>query len=297
MTTTRKGKQLLSLLLAAVMALTLFCHLGVRGYASGGEGERTAVLSSDTEARYTSVKLVYRGSTLTTAGRIYDGKVLVPLYDFVNTFVPVTYERYDAGTRYATLQAEGLTLTVGVGGTFITANDRCLYGVAANRLIAGEVWVPLAPIAKALSLAVSHQGGAANAYLTGTPRALAPASRFYSESEVYWLSRIISAESRGESLRGQMAVGNVVLNRVRSSQFPNTIYSVIFQKGQFSPVMNGTVYSDPAWTSVIAAKMCLEGYSISNDALFFCNLSASTSSWIANNRTYAFALGKHSFYL
>lgn len=292
MTQARKGQRAFCLVLALLAVVALLGTSPITGRASGAEAT-----SYGDATPYAGVRIVYRGASLGVEGRVYEGKVLVPLAQFVGAFTPVTYHRYDSATRYVTLRAEGLTVSAGIGGTLMTANDRCLYGVAANRMIGGEAWVPLAPLAKAMSLAVSYQGGAANAYVSGTYRALTPASRFYNESEVYWLSRIISAESRGESLRGQMAVGNVVLNRVRSPQFPNSIYGVIFQKGQFSPVMNGTVYDAPAWTSVIAAKMCLEGYSISNDALFFCNLKASTSSWIANNRTYAFAIGKHSFYL
>jgi N-acetylmuramoyl-L-alanine amidase len=113
---------------------------------------------------------------------------------------------------------------------------------------------------------------------------------------VYWLSRIISAESKGEPLRGQLAVGNVVLNRVRHRSYPNTIYGVIFERWQFTPAMNGTIYESPSWLSTIAAKMCLEGYSISNEILFFCNPRTSESSWVVNNRPYAFTLGRHAFY-
>ena len=67
------------------------------------------------------------------------------------------------------------------------------------------------------------------------------------EDKLYWLSRIISAESRGEPLEGQIAVGNVVLNRVDSPDFPDTIYGVIFDDrwgGQFTPVRNGTIYQE-----------------------------------------------------
>ena len=84
----------------------------------------------------------------------------------------------------------------------------------------------------------------------------------YSEEDLYWLARIISAESRGEPLEGQIAVGNVVLNRVDSDNYPDTIKEVIFDRNhgvQFEPVENGTVYDDPTPTSVLAAKLALEG--------------------------------------
>ncbi|MBQ2468213.1 MAG: cell wall hydrolase, partial [Clostridia bacterium] len=113
------------------------------------------------------------------------------------------------------------------------------------------------------------------------------------------LSRIISAEAEGEPLEGKLAVGTVILNRVASPDYPDTIYGVIFdrQNGvQFTPAGSGTVYCDPGPDSVRAAKMCLEGYRTSGDILFFMNESIAESFWIKNNRAFAFSIGKHDFY-
>jgi N-acetylmuramoyl-L-alanine amidase len=96
-----------------------------------------------------------------------------------------------------------------------------------------------------------------------------------------------------------MAVGNEVLNRVRSSQYPNSIYGVIFDRKhgiQFSPIANGTIYNTPNAESIIAAKICLEGYSLSSTALYFLNPRISTSFWIVENCTYEFSIGGHDFY-
>jgi N-acetylmuramoyl-L-alanine amidase len=100
-------------------------------------------------------------------------------------------------------------------------------------------------------------------------------------------------------MKGKIAVGNVVLNRVRSSAYPNTIYGVIFDKRygiQFSPVANGTIYNTPTAESIIAAKICLEGYTLSNEILYFLNPSIVGSSWITKTRPYAFKVGNHAFY-
>ena len=121
----------------------------------------------------------------------------------------------------------------------------------------------------------------------------------YDYEDLYWLSRIISAEAKGEGFTGQIGVGTVVLNRVRSSQFPNTVKGVVFDKKygtQFTPVANGTIYQTPTQSAVIAAKMCLDGYTLSNSVLYFLNPSIATSSWIQNNRKYAFRVGNHEFY-
>ena len=121
----------------------------------------------------------------------------------------------------------------------------------------------------------------------------------YDYEDLYWLARIISAEAKGESFTGQIGVGTVVLNRVRSKEFPNTVKGVVFDKKygtQFTPVANGTVYNTPTNSSVVAAKMCLDGYTLSNSVLYFVNPSIATSSWIQNHRKYAFRIGNHEFY-
>lgn len=256
------------------------------------------LLSLRPVANAASLTVTTYDGTLTVNGTASDvptltieGRTFVPMYTFVSAFTEAkyTYNRY---TSYATLTAPSLTVSAGNGGTFITANDRCLYGVAANRMINGTLWVPLSVIAKACGVTVTGTMAVRGSY-----RALTHATRFYNQNDLYWLSRIISAESKGEPLRGQMAVGNVVLNRVRSKGYPATVEAVIFQKNQFTPAMNGTVYDAPAWLSVCVAKMCLEGYSISNDILFFCNPRTSTSSWVVKNRPFAFTIQNHSFYL
>lgn len=121
----------------------------------------------------------------------------------------------------------------------------------------------------------------------------------YDYEDLYWLSRIISAEAKGESFTGQIGVGTVVLNRVRSKEFPNTVKGVVFDKKygtQFTPVANGSIYEKPTESAVIAAKMCLDGYTLSNSVLYFVNPRIATSSWIQNHRKYAFRVGNHDFY-
>lgn len=235
----------------------------------------------------------YHGRATEIPVRTIEGRAFAPMHTFVNALTPAEYT-FDRSSGYATLQAKNLIITAGLGGTFITANDRPLYGVSANRMIDGTLWVPVSVLAKACGVSVTI--GKGSVVLSGSYKALAHAKDFYREDEVYWLSRIISAESKGEPLRGQMAVGNVVLNRTRHRSYPNTIYGVIFQKWQFTPAMNGSIYATPSWLSTIVAKMCLEGYAVSNEVLFFCNPRTSDSHWAQENRPYAFTIGRHAFY-
>lgn len=118
-------------------------------------------------------------------------------------------------------------------------------------------------------------------------------------ADLYWLSRIISAESGGEPMKGQIAVGNVVLNRMEDPNFPNTIPEVIFDRVdavQFEPVANGTVYISPTAQSVEAAKRVLDGETVLSEALYFYAPALSKGVWINANRTYDTTIGCHRFY-
>ncbi len=118
--------------------------------------------------------------------------------------------------------------------------------------------------------------------------------------DLYWLSRIIHSEAQGESYRGKVAVGSVIVNRVNSGLFPNTIKGVVFDKQnghvQFSPVIDGTIYNTPSAESIEAAVETLNGVRPVGNALYFLNPKQSTNFWIINNRKYMTTIGLHDFY-
>lgn len=118
--------------------------------------------------------------------------------------------------------------------------------------------------------------------------------------DLYWLSRIIHAEAEAEPYNGKVAVGNVVLNRVNSSDFPNTIKGVIFDyyQGipQFSPVADGTIYNTPSEDSIRAAKDALSGARPVGSATYFFNPDKAAGSWIVANKTFVMRIGNHVFY-
>lgn len=122
----------------------------------------------------------------------------------------------------------------------------------------------------------------------------------YSADDVLWLSRIVHAESEGEPLKGQIAVANVVLNRVRDNNYPDTIYGVIFDRNygvQFQPIANGTIYNNPSRNSVSAAKRAVNGENYIGNCLYFLNEKIATNKWIVSNRKYYTTINNHSFYL
>ena len=242
--------------------------------------------------------LKVNGKALSDAALVMNGATYLPLRSFLLAFGEASVS-YDSASRTATAKMTGLSISVTDGGFVTYANDRPLFSFTPAVLMNdGNMYVPATALTKALGIAAGSVSGSTVSYF-GTARPLVHASRYYREDEVLWLSRIISAEARGESLIGQIAVGNVIMNRVRSASFPNTIWGVIFDKRygiQFSPVANGTVYNTPTYTATLAAKICLEGTSLSYDTLYFLNPRAAHSSWIANNRKYAYTILNHDFY-
>jgi N-acetylmuramoyl-L-alanine amidase len=207
--------------------------------------------------------------------------------------------KYDDRTKTATIKYDGLTITVTTGKRYISVNGRYFYGIGEVKNINGSLYVPIRPLARALHLDVHWNEKTRSVNLTKATWTLKDAENYYNADELFWLSRIIEAEAGGEILEGKIAVGNVVLNRVTSKQYPNTIYGVIFdfKHGiQFTPAHTGTIYNTPSQESIIAAKMCLEGYEIIPGVLFFFNPRIATSSWISENRPFAARIGLHDFY-
>ena len=222
----------------------------------------------------------------------------VPLRKFCNLFDDCKIT-WNASTSTATIKTDALTLYAQSGAFYITANGHYYYTVEKILNLNGTLYVPIRPLTRALNAKLSWNAQARATEITSPVGVAAVAWASYDADEVYWLSRIISAESGGEPFKGQIAVGNVVLNRVRSTQYPNTIYGVIFDRKygtQFTPAAIGTIYNKPTASAVIAAKICLEGYTLSDEILFFYNPKIATTNWIDRARPYAFTIGDHKFY-
>lgn len=198
----------------------------------------------------------------------------------------------------AELSGQGAELTARPGNLYVEVNGRALYVMGGVRTVDGSPALPLRLLENALGAEVEWNGEDRIASLNTEDAQAEQAA--YPDEDLYWLSRIISAESRGESLTGQIAVGNVVLNRVREGQFPNNIKAVVFDRKngvQFEPTENGTVYLEPTHSSMIAAKLALEGTNMVGDCLYFFAPALSKGTWIVNNRTYHTTIGCHRFYL
>ena len=131
---------------------------------------------------------------------------------------------------------------------------------------------------------------------TGAALGDLPASRLALPEEIFWLARIIHAEAQGEPYLGQLAVGNVVMNRVESRAYPDSVYEVIFQDVQFTPAMNGTVYNTPSVSCVRAAWAAYRGKKPVGSCLYFISVTV-RDSWVIRNRALYQTIGNHRFFL
>lgn len=130
---------------------------------------------------------------------------------------------------------------------------------------------------------------------TQTLKALGIASSGgYTSSDFDLLARIISAEARGESYLGQVAVGAVVLNRIEHPSFPDTLSGVVYQKGAFSCLNDGQFYEPVADSAYRAASDALSGVDPSGGAIYYYNPDKSTNKWIFS-RPIITTIGKHRF--
>ena len=244
---------------------------------------------------------LYKDGKRILKGQVADigGTVYVPVQRFADLFGSFKTV-YTEATEQVVITGTNLSITVKVGDPYITVNERIFYTGKKVISLGGWIFVPLTSMCKAVNAKVTIRSGYYDASITsGDPTAVKWASEYYNSTDLDWLSRSISAEAKGEPFAGQIAVGNVVLNRVRSSQFPNTVKGVIFDTKygtQFSPVSSGTIYNTPTASAIRAAKICLEGYSLSTKMIYFYNPGIATSSWIGRTRPYIMTIGNHKFY-
>ncbi|MBM7616072.1 spore cortex-lytic enzyme [Alkaliphilus hydrothermalis] len=120
-------------------------------------------------------------------------------------------------------------------------------------------------------------------------------SRGVSRSDdINLLARIIHAEAKGEPYEGKVAVGAVILNRIESASFPNTLAGVVYQAGAFEPVMNGTINQPANDEAYKAARDALNGWDPTSGALYFWNPATATSKWIWS-RKITLRIGDHVY--
>lgn len=255
----------------------------------------TALLPLQSRASSRTVSAAVNGRTVTEKALLQSGVTYVPIRSLLDALGGWEVH-WEGGTRSAVAFGGGHYVAAFTGTKELYVNGRALRSPANLFVSEGATYVPLRLLAEALGLSVRWNSDSQCAEVSGTP-----ASRRGSDEDFYWLSRIISAESGAEEITGQVAVGNVVLNRRASADFPDTVKDVVFEVSygyvQFEPVSNGTVYKEPAERSRLAAVMALAGYNTAGRSLYFFAPALSSGTWIRNNRSFYTTIGCHRFYL
>lgn len=195
--------------------------------------------------------------------------------------------------RSVTMTSGDMEVKLTVGSDKIYADGALLYADAAPTIRDDRAYLPLRVVSNAFGAEVRWDGGTKTVFInTG--------GETEADTELEWLSRIVYAEAGAESYEGKIAVANVVLNRVKSKDFPDTIYGVVFDKYndiyQFTPVKNGYIYSVPNEESIRAAKAALGGENNVENCLYFVATAEAANSWAGKNREFYATIGGHSFY-
>ena len=309
---TRNKTRIAALILSVALSLPLLTSMAsAHGEESGQargifENDELLQITGETELAlrpianknvytYSTKNISYAAYGKSGTARIINGIEYVSLRAFASAIGgSVTYS---SSTRTSTMRYGSLTFTVSDGAYVAYANGRPLFALGPSAILSdGLMYVPIETLAKSMGMRISKSAWTLTLGGTATPLS---AKTPYSEDEVFWLARIIEAESGGESLLGKLGVGTVVLNRVASPLYPNTIYGVIFDRKygvQFSPVLDGRIYNTPSYQARLAARICLEGTRLSDRALFFLAPEFATSSWIPKSREYLFSIMHHDFY-
>lgn len=261
----------------------------------------SSALAADTpvEVGYTEIPLYMEGEYI-GSGYLINEYTYVPVVSFceflMGTDFIVIWNQED---QTVTLDALDVHISYDMADTYLMVNDRYLYLPDGAYNVNGTLLMPIRTLAKIFNVRVKWNGVDMSVGIDASEYAVFESGEeFYDEDSLYWLSHVISSESGYEPFLGQIAVGNVVLNRVNdtSRHFPNTIKDVIFQPGQFQVVSTGSIYKEPLEESVIAAKLCLEGYNVVGESLYFLNPAVSSNYWFRANLTYVTTIRHHEFY-
>ena len=248
------------------------------------------------EAAYPEVPVSFSGEDMNmeSSPLLIESTTYVPLFEFCMAIGEAEVLR-DGDLE--TVAIAEMTIEAAVGNCYFTANERYLFVPTLCRDIDGQIYVPIRPLSKVFGLAVLWDDDTRSVLLEPENDTIESGETFYDETDVYWMSRIINAESGYEIMLGKIAVGHVVMNRVNSAQWPDTVYDVIFDNRygiQFSPAYSGAINRDPNDDSVIAAKLALEGASVVGESIYFS--ATGLSSWASRNRPFIIAIGNHSFF-
>ena len=192
--------------------------------------------------------------------------------------------------------AEAITYQKGSSGSVVkqiqtVLRDQGFYSGSIDGVFGSGTGKPVRGFQAAYGLTVDGRVGPATQKAMGISTNSATGS---DSGDLNLLARLISAEARGEPYSGQVAVGAVILNRVKHPSFPNTISGVVYQSGAFTCITDGQFNEPVSESAYRAARDCLNGWDPSGGAIYYFNPSTATSKWIWS-RPLIVVIGSHRF--
>lgn len=260
---------------------------------------RTVTLGLDTDAAaqtaaYSLAPVLQNGAYVSSA-YVENGQAFLSIPDVCKLLGFDCKAERDGET--VTYTVEGVQIQLTCGEKVFAANGRMLYVADGVKALNGDIVLPPETMTKLFGAAITYDTDAGALDFDPAGKAiLQDGESYYAQFDLHWLSHIIYAESNGQPLEGMIGVGNVVLNRVASEAFPNTIEGVVFQSGQFNPVDMGTIYLEPSEQAVLAAKLALEGVNTVGESTYFVNPAIGNSAWFNKCLTCTIVIADHAFY-
>lgn len=239
-------------------------------------------------------------------------------YFFENSLATakVYWANNGSNVQGTTTNGESLTLLAQPGSQYMYVNGQSVYVPNGVKIKDGYTMAPIDQLAAVFSGSSTYFDWNLNAYVvtTGTylaasaaqtapaaqPAANTTSADSYQSSGNYdpqaldLIARVINAEAGSMSLEGKVSVGNVIMNRVASPEFPNTVYGVLYQRNQFTVVNSARFQNTPSAESVTAAKMAMDGVNYVPGAMFY-NVSGMRT-WASTHRPYLMTFQGHDFY-
>ena len=243
------------------------------------------------------------GQLINTGARVIieNGTAIVPIRRTAEILGADSVE-WDRDDSSVTVKFENRFVKTAIGSDIAAVNGKTQKMPCTVQLVDGKAYIAARFLAETAGAEVgwnkkTHTVEISKKGLTVNPEDIETA---YTDSDLEWLAKIVNSEAGGEIHEGKVAVANVIMNRIESREFPDSVYDVVFDRKygvQFTPVSNGTIYNNPTTESYHAAKQALFGANTAGRSLYFCNPKTSTSMWIINNRKFFKSIGNHDFYI
>lgn len=298
-----------------LMAVVLFCSLACMAPSASAAAVGSLTWSDAASGFYLNGRQIPQMTLMNVNGVPY----CTVKYFFENVLASakVYWANNGSNVNGSTACGESLTLLAQPGCQTMYVNGQSIYVPNGIKIKNGYTMAPIELLANVFSGSSVGYDWNLNAYvvttgsyLTGsaaaaqlsyqTPAAQTAAQTPYQSGGYYdpqaldLIARVINAEAGNMSLEGKVSVGNVIMNRVASSEFPNTVYGVLYQPNQFTVVNYASFQRTPSAESITAAKMAMDGVNYVPGAMFY-NVSG-MSSWASRNRPYLTTFAGHDFY-